>query len=342
MRAIVRDRYGSPDVLRLGEIDKPAVTDEGVLVRVRATSINAYDWHMLRGRPYLARLEEGLRRPKTAVLGLDVAGIAEGVGKDVAHVQPGDRVFGSRSGAFAEYVTGRTMVPMPEGLTFEQAAAVPTAGQTALQALRDHGRIQAGQRVLIIGAGGGVGTFAVQIARAFGAEVTATTSATKVDMVSSIGADTVIDYAREDVTRSRTRFDLILDVGGVRSLSPLRRLMTPEATLVLVAPGPGQWVGPVARMGAARVRSRFWKQPIRFFIAKPSRDDLLVLKGLIEAGKVTPVIDRTYPFAEIPDAVRRVESGQAMGKVVVTLNGRHHHWRPAPVPSPRGPVRNRA
>lgn len=319
MKAIVRDRYGSPDVLQLGEVDKPALTDEGVLVRVRATSINAYDWHMLRGKPYLARLEEGLRRPKTAILGLDVAGIAEEVGKDVTHVKPGDRVFGSRSGAFAEYVTGRTMVPMPEGLSFEEAASVPTAGQTALQGLRDHGRIQAGQRVLVIGAGGGVGSFAVQIAKAFGADVTATTSTTKVDMVRSIGADRVIDYARDDVTRNGTRFDLILDVGGVRSLSRLRRVMTPDTTVVLVAPGPGQWVGPLARMGGARVASRFWGQPIRFFLAKPSRDDLLVLKALIEAGKVTPVIDRTYPFTEIPDAVRRVESGQATGKVVIAL-----------------------
>ena len=317
MKAIVRDRYGSPDVLQLGEVDKPALTDEGVLVRVRATSINAYDWHMLRGKPYLARLEEGLRRPKTAILGLDVAGIAEGVGKDVTHVKPGDRVFGSRSGAFAEYVTGRTMVPMPEGLSFEEAASVPTAGQTALQGLRDHGRIQAGQRVLVIGAGGGVGSFAVQIAKAFGADVTATTSTTKVDMVRSIGADRVIDYARDDVTRNGTRFDLILDVGGVRSLSRLRRVMTPDTTVVLVAPGPGQWVGPLARLGG--VASRFWGQPIRFFLAKPSRDDLLVLKALIEAGKVTPVIDRTYPFTEIPDAVRRVESGQATGKVVIAL-----------------------
>jgi NADPH:quinone reductase-like Zn-dependent oxidoreductase len=319
MKAIVRDRYGSPNALQLGEVDKPGLTDEGVLVRVRATSINAYDWHMLRGKPYLARLDEGLRRPKTAILGLDVAGIAEEVGKDVTHVKPGDRVFGSRSGAFAEYVTGRTMVPMPEGLTFEQAAAVPTAGQTALQGLRDHGRIQAGQRVLVIGAGGGVGSFAVQIAKAFGADVTAATSTTKVDMVRSIGADTVIDYARDDVTRGGTRFDLVLDVGGVRSLSGLRRVMTPGATVVLVAPGPGQWVGPIARMAAAKVVSRFWRQPVRFFIAKPSRDDLLVLKGLIEAGKVVPVIDRTYPFAEIPDAVRRVESGEAMGKVVIAL-----------------------
>jgi NADPH:quinone reductase-like Zn-dependent oxidoreductase len=319
MKAIVRDRYGSPDVLQLGEVDKPALTDEGVLVRVHATSVNAYDWHMLRGKPYVARLDEGLRRPKTAILGVDVAGIAEQVGRDVTHIKPGDRVFGSRSGAFAEYVTGRTMVPMPDGLSFEQAAAVPTAGQTALQGLRDHGRIEAGQRVLIIGAGGGVGTFAVQIAKAFGADVTATTSATKVDLVRSIGADRVIDYRREDLTGSGTRFDLILDVGGVRSLSRLRRVMAPNATVVLVAPGPGQWVGPLARMGAARIASRVWRQPVRFFLAKPSRDDLLVLKGLIEAGKVTPVVDRAYPFTEVADAVRRVESGAAVGKVVITI-----------------------
>ena len=319
MKAMVRDRYGSPDVLELREIDRPAPTDEGVLVRLHATSVNAYDWHMLRGKPYLARIEEGLRRPKTEVLGLDVAGVAEEVGKAVTHVRPGDRVFGSRTGAFAEYVTGRTMVPMPEGLTFEQAAAVPTAGQTALQGLRDHGQLRAGQRVLIIGAGGGVGTFAVQIARAFGAEVTAVTGAAKAALVGSIGADRVIDYARADFTRDGSRYDLVLDIGGARSLAHLRRVLAPGGTVVLVAPGPGQWVGPIARMAAARLATRFRKQPVRFFIAKPSREDLLELKGLIEAGKLTPVIDRTYPFADLADAVRRVESGEATGKVVVAI-----------------------
>lgn len=319
MKAYVRNRYGSPDVLKLQEVDKPEVTDEGVLVRVRATSVNAHDWHMLRGKPYIARMGEGLRRPKSTVLGIDVAGTVEAVGANVTNLKPGDEVFGSRSGAFAEYVSGRNMVPMPKGITFEQAAAVSVAGQTALQGLRDKGAIQAGQRVLINGAGGGVGTFAVQIAKALGAEVTGVTSMKNVDMVRSIGADEVVDYTRDDFTRSGQRYDLILDVGGNRSLSAMRRALTPEGTVVMVAPSPGQWTGPVARILGAVVTSRFARQKVRPFLSTVSKDDLLVLKELIEAGKVTPVIDRTYPFDEIPEAIRYVEAGHAQGKVVITL-----------------------
>jgi NADPH:quinone reductase-like Zn-dependent oxidoreductase len=319
MKAIVKDRYGSPDVLYLDELDKPAVTDEGVLVRVRATSINAHDWHMLRGKPYLARLSEGFRAPKERQLGLDVAGIVEEVGAGVTHVKPGDAVFGSRYGAFAEYVSGKNMVPMPAGLTFERAAAVPTAGQTALQGLRDHGALQAGQRVLIYGAGGGVGSFAVQIAKALGAEVTAVTSTRNVETMRSIGADHVIDYTRDDFTRGMGRYELILDVGGTRRLSAMRRALTPTGRIVMVAPQPGQWIGPVVRILGAVITTRLGGKPARAFLAQPNRDDLFVLKELIEAGKVTPVIDRSYPFDQIPDAVRYVEAGHAQGKVVITL-----------------------
>ncbi|MGH2382687.1 MAG: NAD(P)-dependent alcohol dehydrogenase, partial [Candidatus Limnocylindria bacterium] len=309
MKAFVSDRYGSPDVMRLQEVDKPEVTDEGALVRVCATSINAYDWHMLRGKPYIARLSEGLRSPKTTVLGLDVAGVVEAVGSNVTYLKPGDEVFGSRSGAFAEYISGQNMVPMPNGITFEEAAAVSVAGQTALQGLRDKGGIQAGQQVLIIGAGGGVGTFAVQIAKAFGADVTAVTRARNLDIVRSIGADQIVDYTREDFTRSGHRYDLIFDIGGAQSLSALRRALTPTGRIVLVAPQPGQWIGPVARVLGAVVTSRFRRQKVLPFLSHVSVDDLLVLKQLIEDGKVKPVIDRTYAFHEIPEAVRYVEAG---------------------------------
>ena len=319
MRAIVNNRYGSPDGLELRDIDKPSVTDDGVLVRVRATSVNAYDWHMMRGLPYVARLSEALRKPKTTVLGVDVAGTVEAVGRNVTHLKPGDDVFGSRSGAFAEYVSGRNFVPMPAGLTVGQAAAVPCAGQTALQGLRDKGGIQAGQRVLINGAGGGVGTFAVQLAKAFGADVTGVTSARNLDMVRSIGADHVIDYTREDFTRSGQRYDLILDAGGNRSLSSVRRALTPEGTLVLIAPGPGRWIGPIARLLGAILMSRFVGQRMLPFLSTVSKDDLLAMKELIEAGKVRPVIDRTYPLSETSEAIRYLEAGHAGGKVVITV-----------------------
>jgi NADPH:quinone reductase-like Zn-dependent oxidoreductase len=321
MRAFARDRYGSPDVLELREVDKPELTDEGVLVRVHATSVNAHDWHMLRGKPYIARLDEGLRKPKSSVLGIDVAGTVEAVGAAVADLRPGDRVFGARSGAFAEFVFGRNMVPIPANLTFEQAAAVPVAGQTALQGLRDRARIQAGQRVLINGAGGGVGTFAVQIAKAHGAEVTAVTGPRSVEIVRSIGADRVIDYTADDFTREGERYDVIFDVGGNRLLSHLRRALAPDGTAILVAPAAGQWIGPIARVIGAVVTSRFNRQKVRPFLSSVSRDDLLVLKELIESGKVTPVVDRVYPFEELPEAIRHVEGGHAAGKVVISIGG---------------------
>jgi NADPH:quinone reductase-like Zn-dependent oxidoreductase len=320
MRAFVRDRYGSPDVLRLERVERPTLTDDGVLVRVRATSVNALEWHTLRGKPYIARLTDGLRRPKSALLGTDVAGVVEAVGAKVTDLEPGDAVFGSRTGAFAEYVSGRNLVPMPKGLTFEQAAAVSVAGQTALQGLRDKGRLRAGQRVLINGAGGGVGTFAVQIAKALGAEVTAVTSTANLEMARSIGADHVLDYTRDDFTRSRGAYDLLLDIGGNRSLSSMRRALTRNGVVVLVAPSPGQWLGPVARVLGAVVTSRFTDRKVLPFLSSVRREDLFVLKELIEAGRVVPVIDRTYPFERLPDAIRHVETGNASGKVVITVD----------------------
>jgi NADPH:quinone reductase-like Zn-dependent oxidoreductase len=319
MKAFARDRYGAPDVLELRKVDRPEVPDEGVLVRVHATSINAHDWHMLRGKPYIARLDEGLRRPKSTILGIDVAGTVEAIGAMVTDLAVGDRVFGPRSGAFAEYVSGRNLVPMPAGLTFEQAAAVPVAGQTALQGLRDKGELRAGQRVLVNGAGGGVGTFAVQIAKALGAEVIGVTGPANVDIVRSIGADQVIDYTRDDFTRGEQRYDLILDVGGNRSMSQLRRALTPNGRIVLVAPQPGQWIGPLARIVGAIVTSRFSGKKVLPFLSQVSRDDMLALKTLIEAGQITPVIGRTYPFDQIPEAIRHVEAGRAQGKVVITI-----------------------
>ena len=320
MKAIVKDRYGSPDVLRLADVDKPVLSaDDAILVRVRATSLNAHDWHMLRGKPYLARLGEGFRAPKERHLGLDVAGIAEEVGPNVTDIKPGDAVYGSRYGAFAEYISSKNMVPMPAGLSFEQAAAVPTAGLTALQGLRDKGALETGERVLVNGAGGGVGSFAVQIAKALGGHVTAVTRAKNVDMARSIGADEVIDYAREDFTRGGGRFDLILDIGGNLRLSRMRRALTPTGRIVMVAPQPGQWVGPIARIVGAVITTRLGSRPATAYLADVRRDDLITLKELIEAGKLRPVIDRTIPFEEIPEGIRYVESGAAGGKVVVTL-----------------------
>jgi NADPH:quinone reductase-like Zn-dependent oxidoreductase len=319
MKAIVKDRYGSPDVLRIEDVVRPEPNEEQVLVRVHASSVNAHDWHMLRGKPYVARLSEGLRRPKSPSLGLDVAGVVEAVGAAVSHVAPGDRVFGSRSGAFAEYVAGKVMVPMPENMTFEQAAAVPTAGLTALQGLRDKGGIRSGQRVLIIGAGGGVGSMAVQIAKSFEAEVTATTSPKTLEVVRSLGADQVIDHTAEDVTRMGRRYDLVLDIGGTLSLSRIAGVLTDEGRLVMVAPGAGQWAGPIVRVLGGLIRSRFGTRQLRAFLATPNREDLLVLKELIEGGKLRPVVDRTFPFEEIPEAIRHVESGRASGKVVISI-----------------------
>jgi NADPH:quinone reductase-like Zn-dependent oxidoreductase len=323
MKAIVREKYGSPDVLELKDVDKPVIDDDSVLVRVRAASINAYDWHMMRGRPYLVRMVAGLRKPKSSAMGMDVAGQVEAVGKNVTQFRPGDEVFGSRSGSLAEYVRGTdksVLVPKPAGLTFEQAAAVPMAAQVALQGLRDKGQIKPGHRVLINGASGGVGTFAVQIAKAFGAAVTAVCSTRNVDMVRSLGADEVIDYTKEDFTRRGRRYDVILDVAASGSLSSRLRVLEPNGTLVGVGSAKTDGTGSImVGLLEMAVRSRFGSQKIPFFLGKSSKEDLLTLKELIEAGKVRPVIDRTYPFTETADAVRYLETGHARAKVVITV-----------------------
>jgi NADPH:quinone reductase-like Zn-dependent oxidoreductase len=295
----------------------PTPTGEQVLVRVRASSANAHDWHMLRGKPYLARLSEGFLAPKSHEIGLDVAGVVEAVGAAVTHVKPGDLVFGSRYGAFAEYVAGKNMLPMPSGLSFEEAAAIPTAGFTALQGLRDRAQLQAGQRVAINGAGGGVGTFAVQIAKALGADVTAVTGPRAVEAIRSLGADRVIDYSREDFTSERGAYDVILDIGGNRRLSHLRRALTPTGRLVMVAPQPGNWIGPIARIAGAALTTRLGRQPAIPYLAVPNRDDLQVLADQTEAGKLRPIVDRVFPFEQVPAAIRYLESGGVIGKVVI-------------------------
>jgi NADPH:quinone reductase-like Zn-dependent oxidoreductase len=252
-------------------------------------------------------------------MGLDAAGVVESVGAAVADLRPGDRVFGARGGAFAELVAGRNFVPIPAGLTFEEAAAIPVAGTTALQAVRDHGEVEAGQRVLITGAGGGVGTFAVQIATARGARVTAATSASKAELVRSIGAVDVIDYRAADITRRADRYDVVIDVGGYRRLPDLARLVRPGGTIVAVGPGAGQWIGPLAHMLALRVRDRLGRHRYRGFLARINREDLLTLRGLVESGAIRPVVDSVHPLAEIRTAIARVEAGQAAGKVVIRV-----------------------
>ena len=322
MKAIVYDKYGSPDVLELKEIDKPAVGDDQVLIRVRAASVNPLDWHFMRGRPFFLRIKAGLRKPKVIRLGVDAAGTVESTGGNVRRFKPGDEVFGGCTGAFAEYACAseKALAPKPANLTFEQAAAVPIAALSALQGLRDKGRIQAGQKVLINGAAGGVGTFAVQIAKAFGAEVTGVCSTRNVDMVRSIGADHVVDYTQEDFTRNGQRYDLILDSVGNHSLSAFRHALTAKGTLVMVGgPDNGRWIGPMTGMLKVVVLSRFVSQKLLPFLAKRSQADLVFLKELLEAGKVTPVVDRCYPLREVPEAIRYLEEGHARGKVVIIV-----------------------
>lgn len=321
MKAITYHRYGSPDVLEFQEVDEPVAKDDEVLVRVRAVSVNPRDWHFMRGLPYVVR-PFGLRRPKDGVLGSDVAGQVEAVGRNVTRFRPGDEVFADvLTGGFAEYtgVSEDFLGLKPANLTFEQAAAVPLAALTALQGLRDHGRIRPGQKVLIIGASGGVGTFAVQIAKSFGADVTGVCSTRNLDMVRSLGADHVIDYTQEDFTQRGQKYDLILQLAGTRSPSDCRRALTPKGTLLLSSgESSGRWIGPIGRIIKALVLSPFVSQRLAPFEAKRSREDLQTLKELIEAGKVTPVIDRTYSLSEVPVAIRHLEEGHARGKIVIT------------------------
>jgi NADPH:quinone reductase-like Zn-dependent oxidoreductase len=323
MKAIVQDSYGSTDVLELRDIDTPVVGDEGVLVRVLAASVHIGDWHVMAGLPYLLRIIGfGLRAPKARIRGLDFAGRLESVGRDVTRFKPGDEAFGTCDGSFAEYATARAdkIAPKPANLTFEQAATVPTSGFASLQALRDKGNVQPGQKVLIIGAGGAVGTFAVQIAKAFGAHVTGVCSTSKVDLVRSIGADEVIDYTRDDFAESGQRYDVILDTAGARTLSQLRRALTPKGTLVIVgAEGGGRWFGGFDRSLRAPLLSLFVSQKLSMLASKEKGEDLIALKELIEAGKVTPVIAKTYPLSEVPEAIRSLEAGHAQGKVVITI-----------------------
>jgi NADPH:quinone reductase-like Zn-dependent oxidoreductase len=323
MKAIVRDTYGSPDVLELRDIDKPRIGDEEVLVHVHAASVGRDVWHIITGLPYPIRLAGyGLRAPKNPVIGSDMAGVVEVVGKSVCRFKPGDEVFGIGNGSYAEYVCAQEdkLAHKPANLTFEQAAVIAIMGSTALQALRDHGKVRPGQEVLIIGASGGVGTYAVQIAKAFGAHVTGVCSTAKVEMVRSIGADHVIDYTREDFAEGDQRYDLILDIGGNSTLSRLRRALAQQGTLVIVGgEGGGRWLGGTDRQLRATILSRFVSQKLGTFINKENHEDLIVLKELIESGKVTPVIDRTYPLAEVPEAIRYLEQGHARGKVVITV-----------------------
>jgi NADPH:quinone reductase-like Zn-dependent oxidoreductase len=323
MKAMVRDTYGPPDVLELRDIDKPEIADGEVLLRVRAAGVGRDVWHVMAGLPYPIRIAGyGLRAPKNPVIGSDVAGVVEAVGDKVSRFQPGDEVFGIGKGSYAEYVCAREdkLAPKPANLSFEQAAVVAIMGSTALQALRDHGKVESGQEVLIIGASGGVGIFAVQIAKAFGTHVTGVCSTAKADMVRSIGADRVIDYPREDFAEGEQLYDVLLDIGGNSTLSRLRSALTPEGTLVIVGgEGGGRWLGGTDRQLRALALSPFVGQKLGTFVASENHEDMLILKELIESGKVTPVIDRTYPLAEVPEAIRYLEEGHAKGKVVIIV-----------------------
>jgi len=323
MKAIVQDRYGSADVLEFRDIEDPVVGDGDVLVRVHAAGCGPDVWHLMTGMPYMARPAIGLRRPKIGVRGWDVAGTVEAVGTNIKGFRPSDQVMGTAEGSFAELVIAQPdkLVAKPAGLSFEQAAAVPISGTTALRAVRDKGRVQPGQTVLVIGAAGGVGSLAVQIAKASGGKVTGVCSTSKADLVRSIGADDVIDYTREDFADGSRRWDVILDTAGRRPLSQLRRALTPKGTLVIVGgDGGGHWTGGFFRgMLRAPLVSLFVGQKLGGLNSKVKQEDLQVLKELIEAGKVTPVIDRTYPLIEAPDAIRYLAEGHARGKIVVTV-----------------------
>jgi NADPH:quinone reductase-like Zn-dependent oxidoreductase len=319
MKAIVQDRYGSAEVLEAQEIDKPEIGDDEVLVRVHAASVHVGDWILMTGSPFVMRLATGLRKPKNRVPGTDVAGIVEAVGKDVRRLRPGDEVFGWGAGAFAEYAraTEDHFVKKPSNLTFEEAASVGVSASTALQLLRDDGKVQPGQKVLINGASGGVGTFAVQIAKAFGAEVTGVSSTKNLEMVRSIGADHVIDYTRDDFTAGAARYDLILDNVGNHSMARTRRALTPGGKLI--SNGGGHADGKLGRTIRTMLVSMFVRQQASPTVKTQNRDDLVALKDLIEAGKVRPVIDRTYPLIQTPEAIDHVAAGHARGTVVICV-----------------------
>jgi NADPH:quinone reductase-like Zn-dependent oxidoreductase len=322
VKAIIRDAYGSVDVLRLADIDQPVAGEVDVLVRVHAAGVDQGVWHLMTGTPYAIRLAGfGIRAPKNALLGYDVAGRIEAVGAHVTEFRPGQEVFGTCRGSFAEYAVARPdrLLPKPENVTFEQAAVVPISGLAALQAVREHGGVRSGHQVLIVGAGGGVGTFAVQIAKADGAEVTGVCSASKTELVRSIGADHVIDYTREDFVDGRNRYDVILDIAGNRSLSKLRRALTPRGTLVIVgAEDAGKWLG-IRRQLRAAALSPLVRQKLGFFISKERPQDLEELRKLLEAGTIRPVVDKTFPLEEVPAAIQYLRDGRARGKIVVVI-----------------------
>src|SRR5216117_1915483 len=325
MKAIVYCDYGLPN-LKLAEVEKPVPTDDQILVKVHAVSVNPYDWHFVEGTPYVMRaFGVGLRKPKDIRFGVDFAGTVEAVGKNVTQFKPGDDVFGGRGGAFAEYVcprANRAVALKPASLTFEQAASVNIAGITALQALRDKGQIQPGQKVLINGASGGVGTFAVQIAKTFGADVTGVCSTRNVDLVRSLGADHVIDYTKEDFAKGEQRYDVILDNVPNHSLSECRRILNPNGKYVMIGgggPNDSRWIGPFGRVIHTLLLSPFVSQKMGMMMADPSQKDLAILGDLVQSGKVKPVIDRTYKLSEVPAAIAYLEEGHARGKVVITV-----------------------
>lgn len=322
MNAIIYRCYGSPDVLELARIAKPVPQDNEVLVKIKAASVNPLDWHYMRGTPYIMRLGTGLGKPDITRLGVDFAGTVEAIGKNVKQFKPGDEVFGGRTGAFAEYVTiaeDRALALKPPNASFEQAASMPIAAITALQALRDHGQLKAGQKILINGASGGVGTFAVQIAKAMGAEVTGVCSARNVEMVRSIGADHVIDYTAEDYTESGQHYDLIIDMVGNHSLSENRQVLAPKGIFVIIGGGKGNWLGPLKAPIKAFIYSPFVGQDFSMMIGAMRQQDLLILADLIKTGEVVPVIDRSYPLSEVPAAIRYSEEGHARGKIIINL-----------------------
>ena len=321
MKAIVFRRYGSPDVLEVADLERPEPEDEQVLVQVRAASLNPFDWHRMRGEPYVLRQGEGIRKPKNIGLGVDVAGVVESVGRSVTRFKPGDEVFGMSARTLAEYarVAEAGIALKPANLSFAQAAAVPVAATTALQGLRDKGAITAGQRVLVVGASGGVGTFAVQLAKAFGAHVSGVTSTGNVELVRSLGAEHVFDYKREDFTSAPERFDLIFDAVGDRSLADLGRVLEPRGVVVLAGGGTSRKLGPLGRILSARRRSKPEGRRFVFFMSHREQTDLLVLKEHLESGRIRPVVDRTFPLSEAAAAMRYLEAGHARGKVVVTV-----------------------
>ena len=322
IRAIVYCEYGSSEVLKLATVEKPVPADSQVLVRVRAASVNPLDWHYMRGTPYLMRLDGGLKKPKVIRMGVDFAGVVEAVGSKVKHFKPGDEVFGARTGAFGEYITiwEERIGRKPANVTFEQMAATPVSALTALQALRDQGELKPGDKVLINGASGGVGTFAVQLAKSMGAQVTGVCSTRNVELVKSLGADHVIDYKKDDISKRPERYDVIIDNVGNHSLSTMRDLLTENGRYVMVGGQSGKWLDPLPRAAHAALKTKLGGQPMRFFISQSNRQDYELLAAMLQSGKLRPVIDRTYPLAQTPAAVAYVEQGHARAKVIVTID----------------------